>query len=152
MTWFQMPLWGLVMTVPDPCPPTAPLQVRVLELSSTVRQVLLHVGMQGKALADAMGLSESHLSRQMNEQGLNLGRLLNAGRPFWMVFLPLLTRLAGLTRDDAMTAFGVETDSEREQKDRQRDAEIALLKAQMAEVLARLPPVVVVTDATDKVA
>jgi hypothetical protein len=129
-----MPLWGLMVTVPP-----SQTQPRVVELARVVRQTLVIVGMQGKVLADAMGLSPSHLSRQLEEQGLNLARLLNAGVPFWQRFLKPLTELVGLTRDQVLEIFGAETDAEREKKDAETERRISELERQLADVLKRLP-------------
>jgi hypothetical protein len=130
-----MPIWGLMAIVP----PAIESTPRVTELSRVVRQTLVIVGMQGKSLADAMGLRPSHLSRQLEEQGLNLARLINAGVPFWVRFLKPLTELVGLTRDQVLDIFGAETDAERDTKDAERDRRIAELERQLADVLKRLP-------------
>jgi hypothetical protein len=130
-----MPLWGFMAIVP----PAVESEPRVTELARVVRQTLVIVGMQGKGLAAAMGLRESHLSRQLSEQGINLARLLNAGVPFWQRFLKPLTELVGLTRDQVLEIFGAETDAEREKKDAERDRRIAELERQLADVLKRLP-------------
>lgn len=138
-------LWGFMAIVPET---TAEGRPRVGELAQTVRHALLTIGMQGKVLASAMGLSESHLSRQLGEQGVNLARLLNAGPDFWSAFLKPLTQLAGLTRDQVLTIFNADTDAEREQRDLDRDARLAEVERQLQEtqetlreVLRRLPPV-----------
>lgn len=111
---------------------------RVQELATAIRSTLLHVQMQGKALASAMGLSESHLSRQLNEQGVNAARLLNAGEQFWLHFLKPFTELAGLSREQVLEIFG--GDAEKDKKDAERDKRIEELERQLAEVLKRLPP------------
>lgn len=133
-----MPLWGFMAIVP----PAVESTPRVTELSRVVRQTLVIVGMQGKSLADRMGLSPSHLSRQLEEQGLNLARLINAGVPFWVRFLKPLTELVGLTRDQVLEIYGVDAGKEAELEKRiaeleRRDAE---RDRQLAEVLKRLPP------------
>lgn len=108
--------------------------VSLERLSSHVRQTLVIVGMQGKSLADAMWLRESHLSRQLNEQGVNLWRLIHAGRDFWLHFLKPLVEMVGLTREDVLTIFGAETDVDRDERERKQDEEIAELKRQFHEL------------------
>ena len=111
---------------------------RVSDLSTLVRQTLVIVGMQGKALAHAMDLSESHLSRQLNEQGLNLARLVNVGATFWRQMLKPLTEMVGLTREDVLQIFGAESDVDRDERELKQDEQIAELQRQLAEVLRRL--------------
>jgi AraC-like DNA-binding protein len=122
--------------------PPAKRGPRVQELADAIRSALLQARMQGKVLASAMGLSESHLSRQLNQQGVNVARLLDADVSFWQHFLKPLTELAGLTRDQVLEIFGADAGKEAELEKRiaeleRRDAE---RDRQLAEVLKRLPP------------
>jgi len=127
-------LFGFMAIVPKR--DTAPT---LQALSTAVRQALVVTGIQGKRLADAMRLSPSHLSRQLNEQGINLWRLLGAGREFWLKFMPSLVELVGLTRDDILTMFRADTDAKRDEREKKQDDRIAELERQLAEVLRRLP-------------
>lgn len=117
--------------------------VSLTRLSSAIRQTLVITGTQGKALADRMSLRESHLSRQLNQQGPNLWRLLHAGVEFWRRFLPMLVEMVGLSPEDVLAMYGADTNAEREQKQLERIAELerrtAEFERQLAEVLRRLP-------------
>lgn len=127
-------LFGFMAYVPPPDE-----HVSLQRLSSAVRQTLVIVGMQGKSLAERMGLRESHLSRQLNEHGINLWRLIGAGREFWLRFLPMLVEMVGLDREDVLTVFNAEDDKDRDERELKQDEQIAELQRQLAEVLRRLP-------------
>ena len=119
--------------------PKADERVSLQTLSSAIRQTLVVVGMQGKSLADRMNLREYHLSRQLNEQGVNLWRLLGAGREFWLRFLPMLVEMVGLDRQDVLKVFNAEDDADRDERELKQDEQIAELQRQLADVLRRLP-------------
>lgn len=126
-------LFGFMAVVPKP-----EESVSLARLSSAVRQTLVIVGMQGKSLADRMQLRESHLSRQLNEQGINLWRLIGAGREFWLRFLPMLVEMVGLDRQDVLKVFNAEDDADRDERELKQDEQIAELQRQLADVLRRL--------------
>lgn len=128
-------LWGFMAIVPD----AASWRDKSQRVTTLVRQAVVVSQTSCKVLASAMDLSESHLSRQFTD-GLNLGRLVNAGKPLWReIVKPLLLDVIGFTRDEVLAIFGAETDAERDKKDAERDRRIAELERQLADVLKRLP-------------
>jgi len=116
--------------------------LRLEQVHRAVWTSLVEVGMQGKVLADAMGFGQqpSHLSRQLREHGVNLNRLLNAGKDFWRAFLPKLADMAGLTREDVIDAFGLDgaSSAEREAEQKRQRDEIEELKRGQDELRRQL--------------
>ena len=128
-------LWGFMAIVPD----AASWRDKSQRVTTLVRQAVVVSQTSCKVLAGALDLSESHLSRQFAD-GLNLGRLVNAGKPLWReIVKPLLLDVIGFTRDEILTIFGAETDAEREKKDAETERRISELERQLAEVLKRRP-------------
>lgn len=68
---------------------------RVREVSDAIRRAMLSSGLSAKELAMEMGLDPSALSRQFNEHGVNLSRLVLGPTIFWEAFLPRLAQLVG---------------------------------------------------------
>ena len=132
-----MSLFGLMAIVPR----KQDWRDRADEVSMLVRQSVIPSGMTCKALAAAMRLAPKHLSRQFKD-GLNFGRLANPEcKPIWLLILRPLTEMIDITRAEVLALFDAEPDVTRDERDKKRDAEIAELKRQIADILSRLPPV-----------
>ena len=130
-------LFGFMAIVP----PRHLWRDRAAQVSMLVRQSVIPSGMTCQQLAAAMRLAPKHLSRQFKD-GLNFGRLANPEcKPIWLLILRPLTEIIGFTRAEVLALFDAESDVTRDERDKQRDAEIADLRRQMAEILKRLPPV-----------
>lgn len=98
-------------------------ELPVHQVGDCVRRALVLAEIKHGTAAYQMGISEAELSRQLNERGPNLARLMVLGPVFLGHFLAALGNLAE-----------VDITTER----RQASRELAVLRAELADLRARI--------------